>query len=83
MKLPRGLSGEELTQLLKQYGYQVSRQTGSHIRLTTTKQGEHHITIPKHKPLRIGTLGSILTEVATHLKVDKETVVKDLFGGKH
>jgi predicted RNA binding protein YcfA (HicA-like mRNA interferase family) len=46
MKLPREISGEELAKLLKKYGYETTRQTGSHMRLTTTLQGEHHITIP-------------------------------------
>ena len=29
-------------------GYEVTRQTGSHLRLTTEVNGEHHITIPNH-----------------------------------
>ncbi|NYE57789.1 putative RNA binding protein YcfA (HicA-like mRNA interferase family) [Carboxydothermus ferrireducens DSM 11255] len=36
----------------------VTRQTGSHIRLTTTLKGEHHVTIPLHDPLKIGTLNN-------------------------
>jgi predicted RNA binding protein YcfA (HicA-like mRNA interferase family) len=35
MKLPRDMSGDELARLLGEYGYTVTRQTGSHIRLTT------------------------------------------------
>ncbi len=35
MKLPRDISGEELAKLLKKFGYEITRQTGSHIRLTT------------------------------------------------
>jgi glycerophosphoryl diester phosphodiesterase len=34
------------------YGYQTTRQTGSHLRLTTDKNGIHHITIPNHDPLK-------------------------------
>ena len=30
MKLPRDMGGEELVTLLGRYGYQVTRQTGSH-----------------------------------------------------
>ncbi len=45
MKLPRDLSGENLAKLLKKYGYEITRQTGSHIRLTTNLKGEHHITL--------------------------------------
>ena len=50
MKLPRDLDGNQLTQALSKFGYEIIRQTGSHIRLTTQQQGEHHITIPNHSP---------------------------------
>ncbi|MGB9826429.1 MAG: type II toxin-antitoxin system HicA family toxin [Desulfofundulus sp.] len=56
---------------MARYGYRVTRQTGSHLRLTTTIQGEHHITIPLHAPLKVGTLNGILTDVADHLKVSR------------
>lgn len=79
MRLPREISGEELAKLLGKYGYAVSRQTGSHMRLTTIQQGEHHITVPSHKCLKIGTLSAILGDVATHFGVDKSNLVKDLF----
>jgi predicted RNA binding protein YcfA (HicA-like mRNA interferase family) len=46
MRLPRDISGEELSALLQRHGYQITRQTGSHMRLTTLHGGEHHITIP-------------------------------------
>ena len=48
MRIPRDIGGEELVKILKKYGYQITRQTGSHIRLTTDIKGEHRITIPKH-----------------------------------
>ena len=79
MKLPREISGEELAKLLKKYGYEVTRQTGSHMRLTTALQGEHHITIPAHKYLKIGTLSGILNDIAIHFKIDKSDLVKKLF----
>jgi predicted RNA binding protein YcfA (HicA-like mRNA interferase family) len=79
MKLPREISGVELAKLLKKYGYEITRQTGSHIRLTTTLKGEHHITIPAHKCLKIGTLSGILNDVAVHLKTEKADLIKELF----
>ena len=60
MRIPRDLGGEELARLLRRYGYEITRQTGSHLRLTTIVKGEHHITIPRHKPLKVGTLSNIL-----------------------
>jgi predicted RNA binding protein YcfA (HicA-like mRNA interferase family) len=56
MKIPRDLGGEDLVRLLKKYDYEITRQAGSHIRLTTNLKGEHHITMPSHKPLKVGTL---------------------------
>ena len=81
MKLPRDMGGEELAALLDRYGYKITRQTGSHMRLTSTSKGsEHHITIPKHKPLRIGTLSSIVNEIATYLEIERPRLVQELFG---
>jgi len=71
LKLPRDLSGLELASLLRRYGYEITRQTGSHLRLTSTAKGiEHHITIPRHKNLSVGTLSAILSDVASYLDTD-------------
>ncbi|MCY7377454.1 MAG: type II toxin-antitoxin system HicA family toxin [Pyrinomonadaceae bacterium] len=35
MKLRRDISGADLVKILRGLGYEISRQTGSHIRLTT------------------------------------------------
>ena len=78
MKLPRDLGGEAFAKSLAKYGYSITRQTGSHLRLTTQIKGEHHITIPKHTPLKIGTLNNILKEVAEHLKTDKNEIIENL-----
>ena len=82
MKIPRNISGGQLAKLLEVYGYKVTRQVGSHIRLTTQKNGEHHITIPLHKAIHIGTLNNILKVIADHLEIDKETLVDELFSIK-
>jgi hypothetical protein len=34
------------------------------MRLTTQQSGEHHVTIPDHANLRIGTLARIIADVA-------------------
>ncbi len=80
MKVPRDIGGEELATLLGRYGYQVTRQIGSHMRLTSSYKGtEHHVTIPKHKPLKVGTLSNIVKEVASYLESDWRELAKDLF----
>jgi predicted RNA binding protein YcfA (HicA-like mRNA interferase family) len=80
LRLPRDLSGEELAVLLGRYGYEVTRQTGSHMRLTTAQGGEHHITIPRHESLRVGTLNAILRDVAEHLDIPRQKLLATLFG---
>jgi len=79
MKLPRDIGGLDLAKALKRYGYEITRQTGSHLRLTTHQGGEHHITIPSHDSLRIGTLNGILSEVAQHLKRNKTEIIKEIW----
>ncbi len=79
MRIPRDISGDELIKRLRPFDYTVTRQTGSHIRLTTEMNGMHRITIPNHNPLRIGTISSILAEISNHLSIPKEQLVKKLF----
>lgn len=79
MRLPRDLSGADLSKKLKILGYQVTRQAGSHMRLTTTLNGEHHLTIPNHDSLRTGTLAAILSDVSTHLNLDRQELMRKLF----
>lgn len=80
MRLPRDLSGEELAVLLGRYGYEATRQTGSHMRLTTTRGGEHHVTVPHHESLRVGTLSAILRDGAEHLDITRPELLETLFG---
>ena len=77
MKLPRDLSGPDLAKVLRSLGYEVTRQTGSHMRLTTT----HHITVPDHGPLRVGTLAGILADLAAHFEMSRDDLMAKLFGG--
>ena len=79
MRLPRDLSGRDLVRALRRYGYAVTRETGSHMRLTTQQGGEHHVTIPDHASLRVGTLASILGDVAVHLDIDRAALAEALF----
>lgn len=80
MKVPRDLSGRELAQALERYGYEVTRQTGSHLRLTRVEKDEHHITIPAHNPLKVGTLSAILRAVERELGKPRDELLKELFG---
>ncbi len=79
MRLRRDISAEDLLRALRRYGYEQTRQTGSHIRLTTSHNGEHHITIPRNHQLRVGTSQAILKEIAEHFKMDWEALAEELF----
>ncbi|ACK66241.1 YcfA family protein [Rippkaea orientalis PCC 8801] len=79
MKLPRDLSSDDFIKKLSRLGYEVTRQTGSHIRLTTQENGEHNITIPAHNPVKIGTLNAILRDIAQHFSLSRDELLKRLF----
>ena len=79
MRLPRDLSGTELCRRLEPLGYRVTRQVGSHMRLTCDAAGGHHVTVPRHDPLRIGTLSAILAAVAKAHGLTRDEVLRRLF----
>jgi len=66
VKTPRDVSAADLIRALRPLGYTVTRQVGSHIRVTTDRDGQHHETIPNHAPLKVGTVQSLLRSLAAH-----------------
>jgi predicted RNA binding protein YcfA (HicA-like mRNA interferase family) len=81
LKLPRDVSGDDLVRSLRRFGYETTRQTGSHIRVSSRMKGtQHHVTIPNHKQLRVGTLAEILGDVANYLDLTREELTRQLFG---
>jgi predicted RNA binding protein YcfA (HicA-like mRNA interferase family) len=76
MKLPRDMDAAMLIRALARVGYSVSRQTGSHIRLSCQGAEQHHVTVPNHNPLKIGTLAAILASVASHLHVERDELLR-------
>ena len=80
MRIPRDIGAEDLISLPRRYGYESTRQTGSHIRITTILNGEHHVTIPRHGPIRVGTLQAILRDIAGHLNTEWRAFSEELFG---
>ena len=79
-KIPRDISGKDLSKLLSNYNYCITRKIGSHIRLTSNMRGfTHSITIPDHEPIKIGTLNNILKDIADYLKLEKTALINELF----
>ena len=64
---------------MKPFGYEIVRQTGSHVRITTKQNGEHSETIPNHNPIKIGTLNHILKNISLHFDISKEDLITKLF----
>ncbi|OGZ78763.1 MAG: hypothetical protein A2256_03005 [Candidatus Staskawiczbacteria bacterium RIFOXYA2_FULL_32_7] len=62
MKLPQ-ISGIELIKKLKNFGFVIVRQRGSHIRLEKNiLNGTIKITVPNHSNLKKGTLLHIIKD---------------------
>ena len=80
MRVPRQWSGADLKKALAALGYEETRQTGSHVRLTTQMHGVHHVTVPDHKVLPLGTLKSILRDVARHFVCTPDEILARLLG---
>ncbi len=79
MKVPRDITASQLIRAPRVFGYESVRQDGSHIRLTTTLDGTHHVTIPNHRPLKTGTLlGGVLKPVAAHYKLTVDELLAKL-----
>lgn len=50
------------------------------MRLTSQYMGTaHHITIPDHDFVKVGTLNRILTDIAAYLKRERDAFLSDLF----
>jgi predicted RNA binding protein YcfA (HicA-like mRNA interferase family) len=72
------VSGPDLAKALRALGYEKVRQDGSHIRLTTNVDGQFHVTVPNHDPIKVGTLRSIIKLVAEHHRITPEDLLDKL-----
>lgn len=78
MKIPRDCNGADLVRTLRRLGYETRRQTGWRIQLTTLRHGEHPVSVPDHRPLKVGLLHGVLKEVAEHHSLTVEALVREL-----
>ena len=74
MKLPRDMDAAQLIKALEHIGYRVVRQSGSHIR-SQCDELAHSITIPNHRPLRVGTLASIVADIAAKRQIGRDELL--------
>ena len=79
MRIPRDLSGADLAETLcRRWQYKMVHQVGSHIILETEEPDHQGIAIPDHRPLRLGTLASILRAAAGHKRVTRDAIIESL-----
>ena len=74
------MTGAQLVRSLTKLDYMATRQSGSHVRLTCNVPTQHHVTVPNHDPLRIGTLAGILAAVADAHHMTRDELLQKLFG---
>lgn len=78
MKLPRDVAGANLARGLAHFGYRITRQTGSHIRVTLDALPQHHLTIPAHDTLKAGTLSAIPSLAAQRLGISRQELLSQM-----
>ena len=64
--------------LCRQWGYSKVNQVGSHIILQTETPEHHRVSVPDHKPLRLGTFNAILREIAAAKRASREAILATL-----
>lgn len=79
-KIPRDVDAVKFLKHLKRaFGYEVTRQKGSHLRIERLSHPIHRMTIPNHDPIVIGTLTDILNELEEVHGIKREALLKLLF----
>lgn len=61
------ISGKNLCKKLKNVGYLIDHQTGSHIILRNTNSPFRRLTVPNHKEIAKGTLRAIIKQAGLTL----------------
>ena len=75
-KLPRNLDSNDLIKLLENLGYVKVHQKGSHIKFSKTINDTRiSITIPNHKPLKVGTLSAIINQICLQNNISKSILL--------
>lgn len=78
MKLPQDVLGALLAQVLQAFSYRFVRQHANHVHLVTDRYGEHHVVVPEHRPIKAGTLGQLLKQVAEHHGMTRDELIDAL-----
>jgi predicted RNA binding protein YcfA (HicA-like mRNA interferase family) len=64
----KSLSGKEVIKILEVFGFLISGQRGSHVKLRRiTENGKQTLTVPNHYELDKGTLKAIYNQVLRYI----------------
>jgi predicted RNA binding protein YcfA (HicA-like mRNA interferase family) len=74
------MDAPELIKALRRIGYELVRQSGSHIRLRCDQPVAHALTVPNHAPIKLGTLAAIVQDIASTRRISKEELIRQLWG---
>jgi hypothetical protein len=81
LRLPRDVSGEELVRALRKLGYELTRQTESHMRVTSKASGKR---ASRHdsgtQAIEGGDAGADFSGRRANLELTREELAKELFG---
>ncbi len=68
----RSLSGDEVVGILRDLGFEVVSQRGSHIKLSrTSASGRQVLTVPAHRELDTGTIRAIIRQASRFVDADE------------
>jgi predicted RNA binding protein YcfA (HicA-like mRNA interferase family) len=75
-KIPSDVIASELIKKLGKIGWVVISQKGSHVKLK--KDNKQPLIIPNHKPIKKGTLKSILEQLSEYTQKTTEEIIQEL-----
>jgi len=79
VRIPKDIYGRDFANhLICRWEFHELRQTGSHIILRTDQPYGLTVSVPAHKPLRIGTFKGLLDEISKHRGVAPEDILRNL-----
>jgi len=78
MKLPRNASFQDLVRGHGKLGHVTIRQRGSHIKMAIPTNPAAKLTIPAHRPIKVGTLSAILADVSAQTGTPMDELLEKL-----
>lgn len=68
----KSLDSQEIIKILESFGFSISSQKGSHIKLTRkTSFQKQVLTIPNHKELKKGTIKAIFNQASKFISSEE------------